>query len=112
MTRVAANSFLSVERPFVEVKHHPDHSTRSLFGSLVILLEGVRMAVVAFHPQRAGDERHGRLQLRGWQSFEDLNVFVHLFGSLNLQSRNLLRFGPELYPRWATAPWILLCNTR
>jgi hypothetical protein len=88
MTRETANSALTVEVPFVQIKHHLDHAPRSQLCWFVVLLKlPGDVAVVASNAERTGNECHCRIQLRCRDVFEDLYVLESLCGGL---SRGLL----------------------
>src|SRR5215217_1845647 len=88
MAGVTSNRALTVEAAFVQVKHHLDHATSSQLGLLVVFIEAVgRMAVVTADAERAGDESHRWIELRGGKRFEDLDVLKFLLGSLCMSNR-------------------------
>ena len=86
MASVTTNRALTVEAAFVQVKHHLDHATSRKLGWLVVFIEAVGdMAVAATDAERARDEGHGWVELRGGQCLEDLDVFEFLLGGLRVR---------------------------
>src|ERR1051325_7651473 len=89
MAGVTTHCALSVEAALVQIKDHLDHTARSLLGRLVVLIEAVGgVAVIAAHAEGAGNESHGRIQLRCGKCFEDLNLLEQLLGRLRVGSGN------------------------
>lgn len=85
MTGVTGHGVLAVEVSFVDVEDHLDHPTCGEFLWLVVLLELIDVAIIAFHAKRSGDESHGWLELSSGKVFEYLDVLEALLGGLLLK---------------------------
>jgi len=85
MTGVTSHRVLPVEVAFVDVQDHLDHAACGEFRRLVVLIELIDVAIVAFHAQRPGDESHSWIELSGGKIFEYLDVLEALPGGLLLK---------------------------
>jgi hypothetical protein len=81
MTGVTTHRALAVEASFVDVEDHLNHAPSGEFRGLVVFIELIRdVAIATAHPERAGDEGHGWIELCGGEIFEYLEVLRVLLG--------------------------------
>ena len=87
MAGITRDGSLTVEAAFVQIEDHLDHAPGGQLGRFVVFIEAVGdVAVAATNSERAGDEGHGRVELRCGKRFEDLDVLEFLLGGLCVRS--------------------------